>query len=299
MALSNTICIICGNEKGFDSVAEHLRDSNAHSVVRCNDCGLMQLSPLPTASDDQNFYDENRQAKNIGKRTDIDYLRTTEASDTKRRADFIVSRFPGTVSVLDVGTGYGFLLDKLIQMGIKANGVEISSARRKVAETLTTAPIFNVNLLNNPLDIGKFDVITMFHVIEHLADPIGFCKAARNYLSEGGSLVIEVPNSKDLMLRTSEAYCSFWWQRAHLAYYNAELLQRVLTEAHYPKVEILGVQRFGLGNMMNWLVNGKPQIDSPSFETDGPHKWLEQHYKVHLESTLQCDTLLAVAQRDD
>ena len=299
MANSKTTCIVCGNNKGFEPVAESLRDSNVHSVVRCNECGLMQLSPLPTAEDDKKFYDENRQAKNIGKRTEIDYLRKAEATDIKRRAAFIVNRFPENISVLDVGTGYGFFLNELTQMGIKASGVEISSERRKIAETVTTAPVLDANFLDEAVEIGKFDIVTMFHVVEHLADPIGFCKSALKYLSDDGYLVVEVPNSRDLMLGACAAYCSFWWQRAHLGYYDADLLRRVLTEAHYSTVEVVGVQRFGLDNMMNWLVNGKPQLESPSFETKGPHEWLEQSYKSHLEATLQCDTLLAVAQRAD
>jgi len=293
--MPNATCILCGSRKGFEQIADHLRDSQQHSVIRCINCGHVQIAPLPSPEDDKRFYDENRQAKNIGERTEIDHLRTVESYDTIRRTKFIVSRFPQAITVLDVGCGHGFFLAEMSCLGYRVKGIEISRERRTVAEKVTTAAILNVDLLESTPELEAFDVITMFHLLEHLSDPVKFCKILRRYLTEQGSLVIEVPNLDDLMLEACPPYRSFWWQRAHISYFNRNTLHRVLVEAGYSDIGILGVQRYGIDNRASWLVTGKPQIDSPSFETAGSYTWLERYYKSYLENILRCDTLMAVA----
>lgn len=290
-------CILCGNTGEFKQLAGHLRDSCQHSVVQCGICGHVQITPLPSYEEDRKFYDENQQAKNIEAPTDINHLRNIQSYDTRRRAKFITDRFPVETRILDIGTGQGFFLAELFQLGYHIKGIEISQEKRTAAQQITTAPILNIDLLQSSPKIGTFDVITMFHLIEHLTDPIRFCRIVRRYLTNQGCLIIEMPNLDDLMLDSCPTYRLFWWQRAHISYFGARTIQHVLREAGYAEVEVLGIQRYGIDNMMNWLVNGKPQLDAPSYETSSPYRWLEQYYKSHLEKTLRCDTLMAIGSK--
>jgi len=287
-------CIICASAEEFDLISNLLRDSREYSIVRCKLCGHVQISPLPSPEDDKKFYDNNKQPKNIGLQMNLEDLRARYLSDTDRRAKFVSDRFPRGSSLLDIGSYYGFFLAEMLHRGYQAKGIEISKEPRDISKQVTDAPVFDINLLEESnADIGSFDIITMSHVLEHISSPMEFCCALRRYLKKDGRIIVEVPNLDDMMLKASPQYKAFWFQRAHISYFSLNSLKRIFLESGYNEVEITGVQRYGIFNMMNWLVTAKPQIKSRSLSTKGSYKWLEQYYKSHLEKTIRCDTLIA------
>ena len=289
-------CILCGNRGDSPRISATLRDSNAHSVVCCGACGHGQISPLPDAAEDQAFYDADLQTKNLDEKLDLPALRRKKAHDTARRITFLEERgFKPGVSLLDVGSGYGIFLAEAHRFGYRATGLEISEERRKLAKTLTSAPILNMNLMRDGQGLGTFDVITLFHVIEHLTQPQELLRRLANHLSPEGALLVEAPNLEDRMARLSPAYRNFLWQRAHVSYFTPSGLRKILEQSGYRRVEIFGLQRYGIGNALHWMLRGTPQIQEPSFKTGGIGRPLERGYKRWLERRLCSDTLMAVA----
>lgn len=291
-------CILCGNRGHFSRVSAKLRDSENHAVVRCSDCGHCQISPLPDAAAEREFYDSDRQTKNLDERLDLAALCRKKAHDTTRRIRFLQERgFKPGASLLDVGSGYGIFLAEAYRRGYRAVGIEVSEERRKKAATLTPAPQMNVNLMENTQELGSFDVITLFHVVEHLTHPQSLLKRLAGHLSAGGALLAEAPNLEDRMAGLCPPYRRFIWQRAHVSYFNSRGLRRALEESGFSRVEIFGLQRYGLGNALHWILRGTPQIQDPSFETEGIGRGIERVAKGWLERSLRCDTLMAVARR--
>ena len=79
--------------------------------------------------------------------------------------------------ILDIGSGYGFFVNGLSDSGYKnVTGVEISCERRAMALKHSQVQIIDFDVNNPDRDIGKFDFITLFHVLEHMADPVDFLK---------------------------------------------------------------------------------------------------------------------------
>lgn len=290
-----TICILCGNTERFEQFADRVRDSEQYSVVRCGVCGHVQISSLPSDEEEKEFYNVNQPAKSLNVPTDVDYLRKLQAYDTERRVKLITDCFQTDSRILEIGSGRGFFLGALFELGYDITGIEISQEMRAIAQQVSKAPILNVNLLESTLDIGVFDVIAAFHLIEHFANPVEFCKIVKQYLSSSGVLLLELPNLDDLMVEVCSTYREFWLQRAHISYFNARTIHRVLEEAGY-SVEVTGIQRYGIDNMVVWRMNGKPQLDVPSYETINSYRWLECYYKSQLEKNLKCDTLLVTAK---
>ena len=290
-------CILCGERNRFSRVSARLRDSERHTVVRCGSCGHHQISPLPDPAAEQEFYDSDRQTKNLDEGIDLAMLSRKKTHDTTRRIQFLQDHGfkPGT-SLLDVGSGYGMFLAQAHRRGYRATGVEISEERRAKSATLTPAPVLNINLMESTGELGSFDVITLFHVVEHLTRPQPLLGCLARHLSGGGALLVEAPNLDDQMAGLCPPYRRFLWQRAHVSYFNPRGLQRVLEQAGYRRVEIFGVQRYGIGNTLHWMLRGTPQIEDPSFETEGAGRWVERVTKKWLERGLRSDTLMAVAR---
>lgn len=298
---SANTCLLCGRSDGWSEVISHqLRDdsSGRFSVVRCASCGHVQLTPLPTAEEDRAFYAADRQAKNLVDTVDFDRMQKKSAADTRRRLDWLRSVVPATQGsrVLDIGSGYGFFVHEAVQAGYQALGLNISDAQLTLARANLEGD-FQLGTLDDEFaagHAGEFACVTAFHVLEHLADPVGFIKLASSRLAPGGFLLIEVPNLSDSLLQEIPEYRAFYWQRAHLSYFDPVHLQLVFYKAGVLSFEIGGVQRYGVRNLLNWLDNRRPQLEEPDYHAKETilHD-LEKLYKSDRERSLTCDTLIA------
>jgi 2-polyprenyl-3-methyl-5-hydroxy-6-metoxy-1,4-benzoquinol methylase len=292
-------CNLCGSGR-FRMAAGRIREGGDYKVYACLSCGHVQLLPRPAISEDKNFYDKDSQERSLRKDLDLGFLEGAFRADVLRRADFISARFPKGKALLDIGCGYGFFLKEMRARGYDAKGVEISVERRRAAKDVTDAQIFDANLADagSTGDIGQYGIVTLFHVLEHMADPIGFCRNVRKLVKKGGCLLVEAPNVSELMLGTSPAYNGFYWNRAHLNYFGKNTLEKALSGAGFKKIEVGFVQRYGIQNLCHWLGEGKPQLSRPAFEMPGEYRWLEGHYREHLSREGSADTLFAVAYAD-
>lgn len=63
--MGKNLCNIYSNKK-FKLISKKVRDSKKHQILQCQNCSHAQLFPLPTTSENQKFYDEDRMTKNIG-----------------------------------------------------------------------------------------------------------------------------------------------------------------------------------------------------------------------------------------
>lgn len=288
-------CVLC-QEKYFKVISRKVRDSINYKVVKCQNCGLLQLSPMPSVEDNKYFYDRNLQARNIKAPSNLKIIRQNSLNDTKRRTRMVSRHIKKNQTLLDIGSGYGFFLQEMDNLGYKITGIETSRERQKASAKITKAKVLDVNLLESDSASSKFDCITLFHVLEHINNPVLFLKIIKKHLNNNGKLIIEVPNSDDMLLETCEKYRDFYWQKAHLFYFNVKTLKKIVQKAGFSIINTSYVQRYGIENFINWLVLGKPQIRKPVFQTNSIYKWLEDYYKKYLSKVAKSDTLILITK---
>ena len=138
-----------------------------------------------------------------------------------------------------------------------------------------------------------YDLITAFHVVEHLSDPIAVLKTLAAKLSKNGRMIVEVPSSEDalLTLYDSSAFQHFTYWSQHLFLFNAETLRRLAKQAGLRIVSIQQYQRYPLSNHLHWLSQGKPGGHKKWAFLDSPE--LKTAYANALASVAKCDTLIA------
>lgn len=293
-------CNLC-NHSRFLLVKDRLRDDSVCcKVFRCQSCGHLQLLPRPGELENKLFYDRNLQDKNRKKSIRYARLKMNNSFDTLRHVRMVERMFADrTIRIGDIGCGYGFFVDSLYRAGFRnVVGMEISSQRRAIARRHTRAAVIDYDVNRPRRDIGRFDCLTLFHVLEHLADPVGFLVNCRTLLNPGGVLLCEVPNVQELLLEACPAYNDFYWIRAHLNYFNGTTLRRCITRAGFTRARIGYVQRYGLDNLMNWLNKGEPQIERPVFELKtGCYRPVEDAYRSFLESRHVSDAIIAEVRR--
>jgi 2-polyprenyl-3-methyl-5-hydroxy-6-metoxy-1,4-benzoquinol methylase len=193
--------------------------------------------------------------------------------------------------VLDFGSGAGGFLRMAQSVAAVAAGVE---PERRVREHWADA----MRLYACLEDAGdEYDVITAFHVVEHLPDPRATLTALGALLKTGGRLVIEVPSAEDalLTLYNSDAFQRFTYWSQHLFLFNAETLRRVAVQAGLRVISIQQLQRYPLSNHLCWLSRDRPGGHARWSFLDTPA--LTHAYAASLAAIGRCDTLIAYLER--
>ena len=141
----------------------------------------------------------------------------------------------------------------------------------------------------------RFDVVCLFHVLEHVIEPEPFLERCTALVAPGGRLVIEVPSLDDplLSLYGLAAYQDFFYQPQHPYYYSAMSLGRLL-ETLGCTVEYLSAhQRYGLENHLNWLQTGRPGGNQTYRRVFAS---ADANYRKSLEDSGHSDAVIAVSQ---
>ena len=96
--------------------------------------------------------------------------------------------------VLDIGSGPGFFLKRAKRRGWDVLGIEPSLAACNYSKKHNIPTIQKFFYEVDIKQIGKFDAIHIFDVLEHVNDPISILKKSYSLLKRGGIIVVEVPN---------------------------------------------------------------------------------------------------------
>ena len=168
------------------------RDAN---IVQCRRCGYRFVNPRPSqreiaaAYSNPHFYDG------------------WVADDTGReqmwakRLRLVRQRVRGN-RVLDVGAGIGTFLAMARDQGWQVAGTEVSTSAQALARSRHGIELVNGQAEDLRLPSNAFDVVTLWHVLEHVPSPSRLLRICHAALVPGGSIVIAVPNDSDgIMVR--------------------------------------------------------------------------------------------------
>ncbi len=289
-------CIYCKQDGPFVLISSKVRDSDKHSIHRCQKCNLVQIYPMPSIKEDRLFYDENTQQLNIEGIMDFKRKRIKSLKDTKRRVELIEGLTSKNNMVLDVGCGYGFVIESLIKKGYNAYGLEPSKSRAATIRKNLELPILNIDPFGPvPVNHHCYDIITLFQVLEHITRPVEFLQWLSNFRKKGTKLIIEVPNLNNYLMSFHKPYQDFYWQRAHVTYYCLQTLNEILFKSSWIIKDVKFIQRYDIFNLMYWIMKKKPQLDERPYKLLKELSWLDRIYQQELVQTDKADTLLVIA----
>lgn len=178
-------CPVCGSDQHEQEFPNDVR--------RCQRCQVLFRSPRPSQAAIKASYDRG-----------LNYERWQTEEDTREamwelRMGLIARHSPGQ-RLLDIGTGDGRFLATATRHGFAVDATELSDTGIQYAATRG----FTVRKGQvNEIDFGenKYDVITIWHVMEHVPNPQDVLMSCRKLLAAGGLLVVAVPNEDCLLYR--------------------------------------------------------------------------------------------------
>lgn len=251
--LEQLTCPFCGEPSPW--VRYQITDD--HCIVKCGGCGLMWLHPRPSLDELHEIYDEgyyhNEEFYDSGGASlygyyDYIYERINKQYTYQKmadRADEMLGRDrhedEQPPAWLDVGCGLGFLMDVAFDHGYGVHGVEFNPYAVKAIQAKYTFPVTCGSIHDLDQD-RRFEVISLFDVIEHLDDPFGDLGKLRSLVAEDGLLMLQTMDSESVPSRIiGKRLEDFRRFREHLYFFSRKSITRVLEAAGWEVADIVSV----------------------------------------------------------
>jgi len=154
--------------------------------------------------------------------------------------------------ILDIGCSSGLFLSVAIDNGFDGFGVEPNESE---AEYARLNGIKVIGSTVTELDKSSFfDVITLWDVLEHIKDPVGYVKSLKSILRPGGHVFVQVPTSDSLAARILRSSCNMFDGVEHLTLFSKHSLDLAFTSAGYALVSFQTIisETYAINNYLSY-----------------------------------------------
>ncbi|MGZ3863777.1 MAG: class I SAM-dependent methyltransferase [Bacteroidia bacterium] len=266
-----------------------VRDRDDVKVMRCAQSGVIYLSSTDHIAN--SYYNDKKGTSYWSSATREGGLKETHIDDTRRFNQF--KEMVTNKKYVDVGSGLGGVLDLMKTLAKDVSAVEPQDEIRELLNKIG----YNVYKSMDSIPANSAEVISLFHVFEHLTDPSGSLKQLHNALTPGGKIIIEVPHARDILIETFQldSFKGFTFWSEHLILHTRKSLETFLSNAGFKNISVSGFQRYPLANHLFWLNKGKPGGHVQFAQLRNPI--MENEYSSLLNTIDQTDTLIAIAEK--
>ena len=196
--MTDLLCNLCG--KNDYSVLYGPGVAQPNQIVKCNHCGLMYANPRARDADEDlvKTYDPEWTLTHSHQRFDKENL---QVRDYRKTQEYLRKSFPDRGKLIEIGSGFGHLLNFFKQDGWDVMGIEPLRGGCQFSESEFGIKAIPKTLEEAALDANSVDVALMIHVIEHVPDPFSTFKEVHRILKPGGLFILETPRYDTLMFK--------------------------------------------------------------------------------------------------
>lgn len=242
--LAQVACNCCGSEDF--TIAFEPGSAQRYQIVRCKRCDLMYVNPRPE-DPEHVVISRHIETEDTGP-DDLEKLQRIEKEQLQVR-DYDVTRkllnslYPRRGKLLEIGSGFGFLLAAFKADGWDVQGVDPNRQACKFASQFNHIDARPGTLEEMAYNNETFDVVVMNHVIEHLPDPLAALKEINRVVRHSGHVVIETPRYDTLAFRLLGKRERSLSCEGHVYFFTTNSLRRTYEAAGFQLVDYRPVGR--------------------------------------------------------
>jgi 2-polyprenyl-3-methyl-5-hydroxy-6-metoxy-1,4-benzoquinol methylase len=202
-------CLVCDNESftTYLTCTDHFLSQEAFTICKCDKCGFLFTNPRPSAVELPAYYKSPEYISHSNSRKGLqNTLYQLVRKYTLGRKYKLIRHYKHKGRILDIGCATGEFLNYFKNRQWETFGIEPDEQARKMGISNYSLRIEDEDYLQK-LPEASFDVITMWHVLEHVPLLNERIAQLRRLLSPNGILLIAVPNPAS---QDAKFYKSFW-----------------------------------------------------------------------------------------
>jgi 2-polyprenyl-3-methyl-5-hydroxy-6-metoxy-1,4-benzoquinol methylase len=234
-------CPVCESEKTHlvMPVKDHSISGETFDLVECGQCRFKFLQNPPDEADAGRYYQSEDYVSHSDTRKGlVNQLYHFGRQFMLKQKRKMVRKAAPHGKLLDIGTGTGYFLSFMKNSGYDVSGIEVDEGARNFAKTQFGLDVKEPGaLINGGLD-GQFDIITLWHVLEHIYDLDLYMKKISDHLKDEGTLIIAVPNCNAFDAKYYKDFWAAYDVPRHLWHFTPETMKQFAKNNNF-KVEAL------------------------------------------------------------
>jgi len=237
-----TNCPVCSSsniEKVFDTV-DHFSSGEVFPVCDCRECGFRFTNNFPSEDIIGKYYDSPDYISHSDSHKGLinrlyHYFRKRML---KKKVDLVATHAKdNSIRLLDIGCGTGYFLQAAKKRGWNVSGIEKNAKARESAKIRTGLVVKDENSLWN-IENGAFDVVTLWHVLEHMEKLNESLEKLNDILTPDGTAVIALPNHHAYDARFYQAFWAAYDVPRHLWHFSPDAVEKLLNKHHLRIIDI-------------------------------------------------------------
>ena len=234
-------CPVCGSSDLQNELecTDHFLSGENFSLLNCSNCSVRITNPQPPPSEIFNYYkSEDYVSHSDTKKGLINFAYQQVKAITLSSKIRLIRKWSSGNKLLDFGCGTGDFLNFAKQKGYHTTGLEPDESARNFA-LQKGLEVHHPEWLN--AQTTAFDIITMWHVLEHTYDPVDTVFQLKSMLNPGGIMIIAVPNYSSM---DAEHYGGNWAAYdvpRHLFHFHPNTIQKVAEITKMNLIETKGM----------------------------------------------------------
>lgn len=217
----------------FLNCKDHLVSDETYEIMLNEEKEMLVTSPIP--ADLSKYYDsEEYKSHHNTKKTLLNFIYNTVKKRSFKKKQTLFQNGKANKTVLDVGAGTGDFLLYCKENNFEVTGIEPSDVAREQA---LKKGINVYKEINDVLD-RKFDVITMWHVLEHVPNLYEYLEHLKSLLKEDGKLIVAVPNFKSYDAEYYKEHWAAYDVPRHLWHFSKKSIQKLFQSVQMEVTEV-------------------------------------------------------------
>ncbi len=293
-------CDICGNEDArviyHGKIKTGLLDGYSekdYDVLQCDNCKTIWNYGYKDYNFEE-FYESAEYRTRIEKDISIEAYCEKYDKEVLDKLTMTGTDIFRNKIVADIGCGGGSFIDFVGGAASTSIAIEPSKIYREglvkkghVVYSYTSDAVRDYS--------NKVDVVTSFDVIEHVESPEGFLKDAYDLLKEGGKAIIGTPTDYPILRQMlGESFDRFIFQVQHPWILSDTAMMMMGERIGFKNIRIEYKQKYGLGNLLSWLLDSTPRGD---IKYDFIDRTIDEAYKRSMSAKDKCEYIIFYADK--
>ena len=246
------ICSLDTFEHVYD-LEDYRISKEPFSLQKCTNCSFIFTLGIPASSNISKYYESEDYLEHSNKKSDLFSRFYGWARDIMLKYKFrVLKDFSSEGNILDIGAGSGQFLNFMSKKGFDVTGIEMSEKARQYARQNFGLKLYPQEYLYSKEIEKEYDIVSLWHVLEHLYDLEKVIVRFNELLKPDGCLILALPNHNSFDAKHYRNYWAAWDVPRHLWHFSPNSLKELLKRHH---LKILDMKMMPMDPFYNSLLS--------------------------------------------